>query len=416
MIEALSKRITECRVCRNRNLTPVLSLGDQAMTGIFPKIAESDEVPVGPINIVKCHGHEVCGLLQLENTFDPIEMYGDNYGYRSGLNQKMIDHLHSKVKEICSLIDLKNGDMVIDIGSNDGTSLAAYPDGLILVGVDPTAEKFRAHYQQRATVISNFFSSEIVANLFDDKKARVITSHSMMYDLDDPIWFAKEVRNVLEDDGLWMFEQSYMPLMLSRTAYDTICHEHIEYYSLKQIVWILAEADLKVVDVTFNDTNGGSFSVLATPVGNHSRRIEESVPTTLAKEVEMGLDTLVPYQEFAKRTNERSIELLRFIEQAISRGQVVRGVGASTKGNCLLQYTGLTSKHVLSIAEVNPEKFGCLTPGSLIPIEKQEDVLDGRADFLLVLPWHFREFFMNSPLFEGQNLLFPLPEVEVVSR
>jgi hypothetical protein len=285
-----------------------------------------------------------------------------------------------------------------------------------LVGVDPTAEKFRAHYQQRATVISDFFSSEIVANLFDNKKARVITSHSMMYDLDDPIWFAKEVRNVLEDDGLWMFEQSYMPLMLSRTAYDTICHEHIEYYSLKQIVWILAEADLKVVDVTFNDTNGGSFSVLATPVGNHSRRIEESVPTTLAKEVEMGLDTLEPYQEFAKRTNERSIELLRFIEQAISRGQVVRGVGASTKGNCLLQYTGLTSKHVLSIAEVNPEKFGCLTPGSLIPIEKQEDVLDSRADFLLVLPWHFREFFMNSPLFEGQNLLFPLPEVEVVSR
>lgn len=416
MIEALSKRITECRVCRNTNLTPVLSLGDQAMTGIFPKIAECEEVPVGPINIVKCHGQEVCGLLQLENTFDPIEMYGDNYGYRSGLNQKMIDHLHSKVKEICSLIDLKNGDMVIDIGSNDGTSLAAYPDGLILVGVDPTAEKFRSHYQQRVTVISDFFSSEIVANLFDDKKARVITSHSMMYDLDDPIWFAKEVRSVLEDDGLWMFEQSYMPLMLSRTAYDTICHEHIEYYSLKQIVWILAEADLKVVDVTFNDTNGGSFSVLATPVGNHSRRIEESVPDTLAKEVEMGLDTLEPYQEFAKRTNERSIELLRFIELAISRGQVVRGVGASTKGNCLLQYTGLTSEHVLSIAEVNPEKFGCLTPGSLIPIEKQEDVLDSRADFLLVLPWHFREFFMNSPLFEGQNLLFPLPEVEVVSR
>jgi hypothetical protein len=415
MIEARSKKIDKCRICGNTNLIPIISLGDQAMTGIFPAIAEIGKVPVGPINLVKCHGVDVCGLLQLENTFDPIEMYGNNYGYRSGLNQKMIDHLHSKVKEIFSLIDLKNGDMVIDIGSNDGTSLAAYPDGLELVGIDPTAEKFRKYYQPRIKIISDFFSSNAIINLFGKKKARVVTSHSMMYDLDDPIWFAKEVRSILEEDGVWIFEQSYMPLMLSRTAYDTICHEHIEYYSLKQIVWILEKADLKVVDVSFNDTNGGSFSVVATPIGN-DRLVSDVVNKTLLDEDHMGLNSLEPFLEFAERTKSRATELLQFIEMAISEGKTIRGVGASTKGNCLLQFTGLGSNHVLSIAEINTEKFGCVTPGSHIKIENQQDVLDSKSDYLLVLPWHFKDFFLNSPLFDGQNLLFPLPNIEVISR
>jgi NDP-4-keto-2,6-dideoxyhexose 3-C-methyltransferase len=408
--------ITKCRICGNSNLVEILDLGNQAMTGIFPVASASDDVEIGPIVIVKCHGEGFCGLLQLKHTYDPVEMYGQNYGYRSGLNTKMINHLESKVREICEVQSLEQGDLVIDIGSNDGTSLGAYPDHLKLVGVDPTAGKFRKYYKDHIIVIEDFFSAKNLIDVVGNQKAKVVTSHSMMYDLDDPITFAKDVREALAGNGIWVFEQSYMPTMLERIAFDTICHEHIEYYGLAQIEWILGKAGLKAIDVQFNDTNGGSFSVTATPLENELRAVNQSIIDTRKSEIELGLDTLIPYQKFADATRNRAHELKEFINNQVSNGKVIRGVGASTKGNCLLQFAGLTSSEVLSIAEINEDKFGCVTPGSKIPIQDQSEVLALKNDYLLVLPWHFRDFFLTSPLFVGQTLLFPLPALEVINR
>lgn len=410
------KQISKCRVCGNTDLVEVLDLGMQAMTGIFPSRDAADEVEVGPISIVKCHGLGMCGLLQLKQTYDPIEMYGDNYGYRSGLNSKMINHLEDKVREIRGYQALVPGDLVVDIGSNDGTSLGAYPSDLNLVGVDPTAGKFRKYYKDHITVIEDFFSAEVLRGVVGTKKAKIVSSHSMLYDLDDPISFAKDVRNVLDIDGVWVFEQSYMPTMLKRTAFDTICHEHIEYYGLAQIEWILKEAGLMAVDVSFNDTNGGSFSVTATPIENSKRKIDKSIIETRQNELDWGLETLDPYLAFAETTKKRARELREFVSRELAAGKVIRGVGASTKGNCLLQFAGLTYSDIASIAEINEDKFGCVTPGSNIPIENQENVLAAQSDYLLVLPWHFKDFFLTSPLFDGQTLLFPLPELEVIAR
>ena len=204
--------------------------------------------------------------------------------------------------------------------------------------------------------------------------------------------------------------------MIERIAFDTICHEHIEYYGLAQIEWILGKAELKAVDVQFNDTNGGSFSVTATPVKNVIRSVNQSIIDTRQMEFELGLETLIPYLKFAEATKNRALELKEFILRQISIGKVFRGVGASTKGNCLLQFAGLTCNEVLSIAEINEDKFGCVTPGSKIPIQDQSEVLALKSDYLLVLPWHFRDFFLSSPLFIGQTLLFPLPSIEVINR
>lgn len=416
-VSAMYRQITRCRVCGNSELIPVLSLGIQSMTGVFPRPEEADSVPAGPLSLVKCHGGPgVCGLLQLEHSYDPAEMYGENYGYRSGLNTAMINHLRGKVEKICREIELVAGDIVIDVGSNDGTSLAAFSEDLFLIGIDPTAQKFRSYYKPHIHVVPDFFSQRAIVDVIGSKKAKVIISHSMFYDLEDPVEFAREVRSVLADDGIWVFEQSYMPSMLARTAYDTVCHEHVEYYGLHQISWILEKVGFRATDVEFNDTNGGSFSVIATPAGNANRPTQDTVGETLLSERQLRLLDLDPYVKFESTTRQRRDELSSFVTAAREKGGRICGAGASTKGNTLLQFTGLNSSHIESIAEINPDKFGRVTPGSKIPIVNQPDVLRTYPDYLLVLPWHFRDFFLSSELFARQTLLFPLPIVEVVAR
>ena len=251
------KTISKCRICESKHLASVMVLGEQALTGVFPH-SRSKKITNGPVELVKCSGVGCCGLAQLKQSFDLSEMYGMNYGYRSGLNASMVRHLHSKVAKILTLDVLESGDLVIDIGSNDATTLLAYPENNFqLVGVDPTGIKFSSYYPSEIGLIAEFFSADLVAKTLSGKKAKVITSFSMFYDLEDPITFAREIEASLSDDGVWIFEQSYLPAMLRINSFDTICHEHLEFYALKQINWIADKAGLKLLDVEFNDINGG---------------------------------------------------------------------------------------------------------------------------------------------------------------
>lgn len=406
-------KINGCRVCGNTNLVQVLDLGEQMLTGVFPRTRD-ESVTVGPLRLVKCMGDQACGLLQLEHSFDLGEMYGDNYGYRSGLNQSMVSHLREKVRRIGGWVNLREGDLVLDIGSNDGTTLAAYPAmGLDLLGIDPTAGKFRQYYPDHVDLVADFFSAALVRDSRPGKQARVVTSFSMLYDLESPLQFMREVHEVLADDGVWVFEQSYMPAMLVMNAYDTVCHEHLEYYALRQVKWMADRAGFRIIDVEFNDINGGSFSVT---VAKTASVLPESIDLgrLLRQEVERGLDSLAPYQTFAARVVASRRELLDFIGHAQHEGRTLAALGASTKGNVLLQYCGLGSSEIAVVGEVNPEKYGCYTPGSWIPILPESEVLASKPDYLLVLPWHFRPFFLSNPRFAGMQLLFPLPRLEVV--
>lgn len=417
MITSNIKKIHQCRVCGNTNLELVVDLGEQYLTGIFPHHKAEKEITCGPLRLVKCHGgDDVCGLLQLQHSYDLGEMYGENYGYRSGLNPSMVRHLQSKVARIRTQVNLVKGDLVVDIGSNDGTTLAEYPKDLNLVGIDPTGEKFSKYYKSHIRLISQFFSSDLLKKAYPDKKAKVITSFSMFYDLENPVDFAKQIASVLDiKEGIWVFEQSYMPLMLERTAYDTICHEHLEFYSLSQIVWIADKAGLKVVDVELNDINGGSFSVTAVHKGSRQKDVNKTVEKMLAKEKSQGLNTLTPYIEFSQRIYESKKSLQAFIEKAKKEGKRIVGLGASTKGNVLLQYCGLTPNDIDVIGDINPDKFGAFTPGTWIPIESEAKALVSNPDYLLILPWHFSNFFINNPIFDGRNLVFPLPKLAIVT-
>lgn len=408
------KKIEKCRICGNVQLERVLDLGEQMLTGVFPR-DKGARVTTGPLRLVKCVGNDsVCGLLQMEHSYDLGEMYGENYGYRSGLNASMVEHLQSKVVRIQGLVTLRPGDLVIDIGSNDSTTLQAYPKDMDLVGIDPTGIKFSAYYPAHVKLIPDFFSARLVKEKYPGRKAKVVTSFSMFYDLEAPLDFMREIHEVLADDGIWVFEQSYMPTMLDTNSYDTVCHEHLEFYALRQIQWMAERVGFKILSVEFNDVNGGSFSVTVAKSQGKAVVLPE-IQLLLDQEKSDGLDTLTPYREFAMRAAKTKKDLLEFIVKARNEGKSVAALGASTKGNVLLQYCGLTEKDIEFVGEVNADKFGSYTPGTWIPIISEDELLAKRPDYLMVLPWHFRKFFEKNKKLAGTKLLFPLPNVEVVS-
>ena len=411
------RKINKCRICGNDELVPVVDLGEQYLTGVFPRQDEINSLTKGPLRLVKCHGStDNCGLLQLEHSYELGEMYGDNYGYRSGLNKSMVSHLQNKVNNILGVVDLNPGDLVIDIGSNDGTTLSAFSSNLQLVGVDPTGEKFKEYYPEHIELISDFFSDKLIRESYPNKNAKVITSFSMFYDLESPQEFVDQISNILDPkQGVWVFEQSYMPLMLERKSYDTICHEHLEYYSLYQIIWLLDRAGLKIIDLEVNDINGGSFSVMAAHKASSYLRNDNKINEFLLLEKRAKLDTVKPFLNFQLQAQESKKELKEFISKTKNHGQSIAALGASTKGNVILQYCDIDSSQIEEIGEVNSNKFGTVTPGSMIPINSEESVLSNEPDYLIILPWHFRDFFVKSSKFIGRNLVFPLSELEIIT-
>jgi hypothetical protein len=410
------KRIDKCRVSASDNLVSVLNLGQQELTGVFPKTSQ-DEVTRGPLELVWCPDS---GLLQLRHTYDSSEMYGDNYGYRSGLNQSMVDHLSSKVAYLERLVGLKAGETVLDIGSNDCTLLKAYGvQGIDRVGIDPTGKKFAQYYPDDVKLVPDFFSAEAYAST-GAKPAKIITSIAMFYDLEDPIAFARQIEMSLASDGIWHFEQSYMPSMLRLNSYDTICHEHLEYYSLGVVKTILDAAGMKVVDVIMNNVNGGSFAVTATKKGNSAIRQNDAViDWLLEQEDRMGLNTPKPYRDFEERVFRHREDLIRLIKALRADGKSVLGYGASTKGNVVLQFCGFGPDDIPAIADVNPEKFGRVTPGTHIPIISEADAKKMNPDYYLVLPWHFKEGILRREreyLNSGGKFIFPFPEIEIIQQ
>jgi len=410
-------KVSACRICGNPQLEPILDLGEQMLTGVFPKSKDPLAATVGPLQLVKCMGDATkCGLVQLAHSYDLSEMYGLNYGYRSGLNKSMVSHLHAKVGRILSLLHLEAGDLIIDIGSNDGTTLAAYPKlGLDLVGVDPTGIKFKPFYQDHIQLIPDFFSADLIEQKFPNKKAKVITSFSMFYDLEDPIDFMKNIHRVLADDGIWVFEQSYLPTMIETNSFDTVCHEHLEFYCLKQIQFMAKKVGFKIIDVEFNNVNGGSFSITVQKTAK-PEEILPQISAILQKEIDQDYDALNLFSDFASRTKSAKETLLNFLEKAKKENKVVAALGASTKGNVLLQYCGLTQDDITCVGEVNDEKFSCYTPGSWLPIVPENELLALKPDYLIILPWHFKSFFIGNEKFLGCKLVFPLPTLEVVEQ
>jgi len=341
--------LTSCRLCRSEHLVTVLDLGGQALTGVFPASVD-ERVPEGPLKLVWCRS---CTLLQLAHSFEPTEMYGDNYGYRSGLNRSMSEHLARKARGLETLVGLTPDDVVLDIGSNDGTLLASYSTSpLRRIGIDPTAKRFAQYYPPGAEVVADFFSAAKFQEV-SNQPARIVTSIAMFYDLENPVAFARDVRECLAADGVWHLEQSYMPSMLRSNAYDTVCHEHLEYYSLATVRQILREAGLEVIDVRFNRVNGGSFAITAARSDSPFTPAQVLIDWFIAQEERLGLGTPGPFRRFEERVFQHRTDLSQLIRAIRAGGESVMGYGASTKGNVLLQFCGFGPADIEAITPSN---------------------------------------------------------------
>ncbi len=402
-------KIKNCRSCKSKKISKVSSLGKQTLTGIFPK-NKGDKVTRGYLTLVICNN---CKLLQLENNFNPDEMYGANYGYMSSLNKSMMSHLKLKAINFQKTYKLSSQSYILDIGSNDGTFLSYFNKSKKLFGCDPTIKKFSKYYRKDINQIPNFFS----ANLFKDKRFDLITSISMFYDLPDPLNFAKEIHSVLSSNGVWHIELSYMPMMLKNLSYDTICHEHLEYYSLRSLKFLLDKANLKIINLSFNQINGGSIALDIAKKKSKFKEISHLISWILESEKKNRYNDIKRQKEFFTQCKNHKYLLKKLLLNLKKQNKKVLGYGASTKGNVILQYCNINSKVIPAIGEVNKFKFNKYTPGSKIKIISENKLKKMKPDYLLVLPWHFKDHIVkreNEFLKKGGKLIFPLPDIEIV--
>ena len=395
---------TKCRLCGAEKLVDVFSLGDQYINDFVPK----DRIGKGlkaPLDLVLCRN---CSLLQLRHTAPQELLYSRHYWYRSGVTDTMRRALRDITGEIESMVDLKPGDVVLDIGANDGTMLATYTaKGIQRVGCEPADNLVDQLRQNADYVMHDFWSYERYMELASQWKAgkpKVITAIGMFYDLEDPNMFIRDAQKALTDDGIFVAQLMCLAPMIEKNDVGNICHEHLEYYSLESLKYLFETNGLEIFKIEENDVNGGSYRIFC----RHYRG------TGILFDEKYALEDILA---FGKRIQDNRDRCVNFIRQEVARGKKVYVYGASTKGNVILQYYGLDSKLITAAAERSPEKWGKYTIGTWIPIVTEEEARKAKPDYFLVLPWaFFKEFYERENEWRkgGGQFIVPLPEFRVV--
>lgn len=411
-----------CRVCSG-TVEPILSLGDQYVSS-FLDPAQPDGLKA-PLELVLCCR---CRLLQLKHTVPADAMY-KNYWYRSGTNQTMRTALADIANRAEELMHLRAADVVLDIGCNDGTLLDSYQiPGLYKIGFDPA---------ENLAVFSRKAANKVLVQRFDadgfladpevrQLRPKIVTSIAMFYDLEEPRKFVADVKRVMHPDGLWIVQMSYLPLMLRQNDFGNICHEHLEYYSLQSLEYLLGLEDFAVADVELNNVNGGSSRVYirnrtaeknAFGDGSYRQQAADRVRVLRESEAQLQLGKVQPYREFAGRVQRIKQDVVEFVTNQVKQHKKVYVYGASTKGNAMLQYFGLDNSLIEAAADRNPDKWGKVTVGSRIPIISEAEARAAKPDYFLVLPWHFLEEFSvreRDYLSSTGRFIVPLPEFALV--
>ncbi len=402
--------LKRCRVCGAKTLTRVLSLGDQYVSDFVTSKGEHHKAP---LELVRC---SECGLVQLRHTFPRGSLYR-HYWYRSGISGTMKAALADITAKACELARPESGDIVMDVGCNDGTLLRSYNvPGLYLVGFEPAVNLLDDARKGTGWVFNEFFSSKIYRTKFGDRRAKIITSVAMFYDLEDPNAFVESIVDCLAENGVWVVQQNYLGTMLEQNGFDNIGHEHLEYYSLGTMRNLLSRHGLEVFDAEKNDVNGGSFRTYVGLSGRHplSKRLTEMENY----EEHLALTKPSVYQEFARKIREIRSKTRRFVLSEVRDGKKIYVYGASNRGNTILQYCGLDHSLIRKATDANPEKWGRKTVGTLIPIVPKEEARKDKPDYFLILPHHFLDEIKReetSYLRSGGRFIVPLPEFRIVS-
>ena len=410
-------KITSCRLCNCKDLIPVFDFGLQALSTRFPAKNEAD-AEIIPLNLVQCRNPK-CNLTQLTHDYDFNDLYRRGYGYRSGINRTMCEHLSKIARQIQQIVEIKEGETVLDIASNDGTLLKSYKSNfkINLIGIDPTISQYRSYYPIENTYLSTaFFSKHIFNSISPTKKAKVISSIAVFYDVPNPTSFAKDIASILDDNGIWIMEQSYLPILIKDLSFDSICHEHLAYYGLKQIKLVASLAKLRVFNVETNNMNGGSLRVFICHANSNYPTNKQNLDQIENIESKAQIDNHETFINFKEKIVSIRDELMNFLQKEKKKGKKIHIYGASTKGNVLLQFFGINNHLIDAAAERNEWKYGHRTPGTNIPIISEKESRALNPDYYLVLPWHFKNEFIEREkdyISNGGKLIFPLPKVEI---
>ena len=408
------KKIIHCRLCYSKKLKQIINFGSICLSSAFP-YKNSKFNKIIPMIFGICKN---CKAAQLLHNYDLKELYNKDYGYRSGINQSMIDHLTNITNDIKKIIKFKIGDYVLDIASNDATLLKSYKFSKInYVGIDPTINKYKKFYPKNFKTKSTLFSKNKYLNLSNKQKAKVITSIAMFYDVQNPNEFVSDIKDILSKNGIWVMEMYYLPILLKYNAYDSICHEHITYFSLNQINYLCEKNNLKIFKVSLNSMNCGSIRYF---ICHRDARFKLDYNSlNKCKKLEKILDQDSCFYNFKKRIKFLSKKLNLIIKNLNKRKKTIHVYGASTKGNISLQYLKLSVKDISFAADRNPLKWNRKMPGSNIPIISEASSRAKNPDYYLVLPWHFKKGFIKREkkfLAKGGKLIFPLPKIEILSK
>ena len=405
-------KIKNCRNCKNTELFDLFSLGKISFTGRFPNTIRQN-IPKAYLNVLMC---KKCKLVQLDRNFDLNYLYGKNYGYRTGINKTMTDHVKKIVRKCSALVKLKSKQYVLDIGSNDATLLNFYANDIIKVGVDPLVNKYKKFYKKINYKISNFFKIKDIEKIKIKKKFKIISALSVFYDLRDPNKFIKEIKKILDDKGVFVLEHVDLYYIIKNNIFDTICHEHLVFYSSKIIIEMMKNNGLKVFNHEYNEINGGSSRYYIC----HSKanfKVSKNIKKVLLRENLQGIELKKTYKLFFTKILNEKIKLIKLIKKIKNEEQDIHGYGASTKGNVLLQFYNINNKVVNYIADRNPLKWNSFTPGTKIKIISESQSRKIKPHFYLVLPWHFKNEILireKNIRKKGTKFIFPLPKVRVV--
>ena len=404
--------IKNCRSCKSKKLKKLFSLGKLSFTGKFTNNF-SINVPKAELGLVMC---KKCELIQLSSNFNKRYLYGPDYGYRTGMNMTMKTHVRSVVKKASLLTKLKKNDAVLDIASNDGTLLNYYKNSVIKVGIDPTIVKFKKYYRKIDFGIADFFAKSKIEKIIK-KKFKVITALSVFYDAEAPNKFLSDVEKLLEDDGIFILEHADLSSIIKLKMFDTICHEHLEYYSHRVIINLLKKNNLELFDFSLNDINGGSTQYYIKKIKSKKYKTNNlKIKKLLKKENSLNLNKVETFKKFFNKIKKVKFDLITILKKLKTDNKIIHGYGASTKGNVLLQYFGIDKKYLDLISDRNPKKNGFYTPNFKIKIVKEEYSRNLKPDYYLVLPWHFKkEILIREKRIRrhGTKFIFPLPKVTV---
>ena len=420
------KLLKNCKICESSDLSEVFSLNEQYLSPTFVKSNTNNPLAnfKSRLTLVLCDkkkNKESCGLLQLKEITDPDLLYKE-YFYRTATNDTMRKDLKELVDQVQDIVKPKEDDFIIDIGSNDCTMLNFYEKKFNLVGFEPATNIEFIDKGKNITIINNYFNSENFIEKFPNKKAKIITSCAMFYDLEDPIKFAKNIYEILDDNGVWCCQISYLDSMMRNNNFYDICHEHLSYYSLESFEFLLKKLKLKLFYAETNGVNGGSIRLYIckeTSKNYEKKDYLKKLEDLRIEEKRLKLTDVNTYYEFEKIINQLKEKTVKFVDQILNDGKSVLGLGASTKGNIILQHFGLTKEKVPFISERNLEKVGLKCLGSDIELISEEKAREINPEAFIVLPWNFKKEIVEREkkyLENGGKLMFVMPYPHVVTK